>query len=241
MLGSIGVTDIASGSCLHLTLPQCERYYWARWPTGGTQKGILCILLFEGYSSSCNVVNCSGLSPVYRNILNYHYLRGWRCLDAVSLLCLQWKKRKQADGNLLTPKDGLPKAVPWILFFHKRWNAHKMQKLFPPLWCIVLCLALTIPIPLFNWIRSWNNWVSVKISSVPVVISFLAFYSTFASYLIICFQHSLLRNIICISFNGKSGMAFHGGLLSCTSTPYQRYSSASCAKHFEISMEFINC
>lgn len=238
---SIGATDIAPGSCALLTWPQCKMYYWARWPTGGTQKGIPCILLFEGYSSGCNVVSCSGLSLVYKNILNYHYLQGWRCLDVVSLLCPQWKKRKHADGNLLMPKDGFTKAVPWILFFWKRWSTHKMQKYFPPLWCIVLCLALGIPISLFSWIRSWNKWVSLKISSVPVVISFLAFESTFTSYLIISFQHSLFRNIICISFNGKAGMAFHGGLLSCTSTPYQRYSSASCAKHFEIWMEFINC
>lgn len=98
-------------------------------------------------------------------------------------------------------------------------------------------LALGIPVPLCDW----NKWLSIKISSVSVVISFLVFCSTFNSYLIILFQCSLFRNIISVSFHGKAGMAFYGGLLSCTSTPYQRYSSAGYVKHFEIWMEFINC
>lgn len=100
-----------------------------------------------------------------------------------------------------------------------------------------LYLALGIPVPLFDW----NKWLSLKISSVSVVISFLVLCSTFTSYLIIWFRHSLFRSIISVSFNGKAGMAFHGGLLSCTSTPYRRYSSAGCVKNFEIWMEFINC
>lgn len=159
------------------------------------------------------------------------------------LFCLQWKKRKKADGNILMPKGGFPKAVPLLLFFWKRLNAHKTHFFFSPNCDALFCLylALGIPMPLFNWIRSWNKLLSLEISSVPVVISFLAFCSTFNSYLIMWFQHWLFRNIICISFNGKAGMAFHGGLLSCTSTPYQRYSSASYAKRFEIWMEFINC
>lgn len=49
-------------------------------------------------------------------------------------------KEKKADGNLLMPKDGFPKAVPLLLFFWKRLNAHKTLPPPPPpqLWCIVL-------------------------------------------------------------------------------------------------------
>lgn len=165
-------------------------------------------------------------------------------LESCEFACLPWKKRKQADGNLLIPEDGFPKAVPWILFFWKRRDENKLQKhFFPTVTHCSICI--------WYWIYGWHyliesdlevgGWLSLKISSVPVVISFLAFCSTFTSYLITWFQHSLFRNIICISFNGKAGVAFCGGLLSCTSTPYQRYSSASYVKHFEIWMEFINC
>lgn len=137
------------------------------------------------------------------------------------------------------PKDSFPKAVPWILFFWKKQNEQKCRNIFFP-YCSALSflyLALGMPVPLCDW----NKWLFLNISSVSVVISFLVFCSTFTSYLITWFQHSLFRNIISISFHGKAGMAFHGGLLSCTSTPYQRYSSAGYVKHFEIWMEFINC
>lgn len=85
------------------------------------------------------------------------------------------------------------------------------------------------------------EFLKKKISSILIFISFFGFLQYIHLFNHTVSEFTAKKHYLYFLQLSVAVMAFLGCLLSYTRTPYQRYSSASYVKHFEIWIEFINC